>query len=280
MKLSYISKIEESSLILTDFNCGPAQDLLKNTGYYKILWAKDSDRDLSIDGYTIRLQQHQVVFCTPLNILEIPKESGIIAIAFNREFYCIRDHDHEVSCNGILFFGASQPPVITLQQGDIHSFEAMFTIFKEEFETVDQIQGEMLRVMLKRLLIKSSRLLTEMQVITGLPSSQLELLRKFHILVAQHFKEKHKVSDYADLLFKSPKTLSNVFKKAGYPTALSIINDRILLEAKRRLLFSTDSAEQIAYELGYNDGAHFSKFFKAHQGVPPATYRERKAKTA
>ena len=185
-----------------------------------------------------------------------------------------------MSCNGILFFGASQPPVITLQQVDIHSFEAMFTIFKEEFETVDQIQGEMLRVMLKRLLIKSSRLVKEMQVITGLPSSQLELLRKFHILVAQHFKEKHKVSDYAALLFKSPKTLSNVFKKAGYPTALSIINDRILLEAKRRLLFSTDSAEQIAYELGYNDGAHFSKFFKAHQGVPPATYRERKAKTA
>ena len=117
-----------------------------------------------------------------------------------------------------------------------------------------------------------------MREVTGLPSNQLDTLRKFHILVEQHYKEKHKVADYAELLYKSPKTLSNVFKKAGYPTPLTIINDRILLEAKRLLIFSTKSAEQIAYELGYNEGGHFSKFFKLHCGLPPSEYRAKKAK--
>ncbi|WP_346881354.1 AraC family transcriptional regulator [uncultured Algibacter sp.] len=280
MKLEFKSEREESSLILTNFNCGPAQQLLKDKGYYKILWARDKSCDLTVDDYHVQLKQHQVLFCTTLNVLDIPLESGIIAMVFNREFYCIRDHDHEVSCNGILFFGSSQPPVVTLKENDVKSFEAMFTIFKEEFETVDHIQGEMLRAMLKRLLIKSSRLIKERQEIKSLPNTQFELLRRFHIFVEQHYKEKHKVSDYAELLYKSPKTLSNVFKRAGYPTPLTIINDRVILEAKRLLLFSTNSAEQIAYELGYNEGGHFSKFFKSHTGLPPVEYRAQKAKTA
>lgn len=280
MKLEFKSLTEESSIILTDFNCEPAQQLLKDSRYYKILWARDGPCDLIIDDYQVPLRKSQVIFCTTLNILDIPKHSGIIAILFNREFYCIRDHDHEVSCNGILFFGSSQPPVVTLKEGDIQNFEAMFTIFQEEFKTVDHIQGEMLRVILKRLLIKSSRLIKEMREMTSLPNAQLELLRKFHIFVEQYYKEKHKVSDYAELLYKSPKTLSNVFKKSGYPTPLTIINNRILLEAKRLLLFSTNSAEQIAYELGYKEGAHFSKFFKAHTGLPPVEFRAKKIKIA
>lgn len=278
MKLQYNSIIEESSIILTNFNCSPAQQLLKDKGFYKIIWARDGDCVLNVDGYSIKLKQHQVLFSTTLNVLDISKNSGIIAIVFNREFYCIRDHDYEVSCNGILFFGSSQPPIITLNEKDVRSFEAMFVIFKEEFETKDHIQGEMLRVILKRLLIKSSRLIKESIKLKDVPKTQLDTVRKFYILVEQYFKEKHKVADYAELMYKSPKTLSNVFKKSNYPTPLAVINDRIILEAKRQLLFSNKTAEEIAYELGYNEGAHFSKFFKAHTGLPPVSFREQKAK--
>jgi AraC-like DNA-binding protein len=278
MKLEYKGTIEESSFILTDFNCSPAQQLLKDKGLYKILWASKKSCSVIIDGYTISIQHHQVIFCTTLNVLEIPNESGVIAIVFNREFYCIRDHDHEVSCNGILFFGSSQPPLITLSEKDIHSFRIMFEVFKEEFETCDHIQGEMLRVMLKRLLIKSTRLVNSMKGIQQLPNSQMEIMRKFHILVEQNFKEKHFVTDYAELLFKSPKTISNIFNKAGYSSPLSIINERIILEAKRLLLFSDKTAEQISFELGYKEGGHFSKFFKSHCRLPPVEFREKNKK--
>lgn len=273
MKLQYNSSIEDSSIILTDFNCAPAQALLKDHGYYKILWAKEKACFIVVDGYTLALQQHQILFSTTINVLEIPKQSGITAIVFNREFYCIRDHDREVSCNGLLFFGSSKPPIITLMKGEIASFEVMLSMFKEEFLTRDHIQGEMLRVLLKRLLIKSTRLIKKMQGVEELPNSQMELIRKYHILVEKHFKEKHLVTDYAALLFKSPKTISNIFKRAGYATPLAVINERIILEAKRLLLFSDKTAEQIAYELGYNESGHFSKFFKSHCGLPPVAFR-------
>jgi len=274
MKLEYQSTIEDSSFILTDFNCEPAQQLLRDKGLYKILWAREKDCSMMVDGYNINLKKHQILFSTTLHILEIPKKSGIISIVFNREFYCIRDHDYEVSCNGMLFFGSSQPSVISLSKKEVGSFETMFSIIKEEFETRDKIQGEMLRVMLKRLLIKSTRLVKKNMNIEAIPNSQIELIRKFHILVEQHFREKHKVADYAELLFKSPKTISNIFKKASYPSPLAIINKRLILEAKRLLLFSNKTAGQIAYELGYKEGGHFSKFFKTHCDLPPVEFRE------
>ncbi len=219
------------------------------------------------------MQQHQVLFSTTVNVLEIPKNCGITAIVFNREFYCVRDHDHEVSCNGMLFFGSSKPPIITLSDKEIKSFETMLSVFMEEFETADLVQGEMLRVMLKRLLIKSTRLVSKMKGIEELSSSQTGLMRKFHILVEQNFREKHQATDYAELLFKSSKTISSIFKNAGYSTPLTIINERIISEAKRLLLFSDKTAEQISYELGYNEGGHFSKFFKSHCGLPPVEFR-------
>ena len=274
MKLEYQGIQEESSFILTNFNCSPAQQLLQDKGYYKILWSREKNSAVIVDGYSLVLKKNQLLFCTPLNILDIPLDNGLISIVFNREFYCLRDHDHEVSCQGLLFFGSSLPAIITLNKTDIISFESMFQIFEEEFETKDQIQGEMLRVMLKRLLIKSTRLVVEESVHSELSVPQREIVRKYYILVENHFKEKHQVAQYAELLFKSPKTLSNLFKKTGDASPLKIINERILLEAKRLLLFSTKNADEIGYELGYKEASHFSKFFKSHTGLPPARFKE------
>ena len=274
MKLQYQSLKNESQLIFTNFNCGPSQELLKSKELYKILWCKEAGVTINIDGYDVVLKINQVVFCTPLNVVSLSQQEGLLAIVFNREFYCIQNHDTEVSCNGFLFFGSSQPPIITLCEKDQKGFESMFYLFQEEFETKDNIQEEMLRVMLKGLLITSSRLIKKTLPNPKMPKTQLDLIRKYHVLVEQHFKEKHKVVDYADLLFKSPKTLSNLFKKIGNKSPLKIINERIVLEAKRLLLFSDKSAEEIGYDLGYTEAAHFSKFFKRQVGTPPGTFKK------
>ena len=273
MKLEYAGFKDESSFTLTNFNCDPSQHLLKRKGFYKILWSKDNDVTIGIDGYKILLKKHQVIFCTPLNVLDVPKEKGMMAIVFNREFYCIRDHDKEVSCNGFLFFGSSAAPIITLNEKDAKCFDAMFYILEEEFEEKDHIQGEMLRVLLKRLLIKSSRLIKKDFIDPTIPSTQLDLIRQYNVLVEKHFREKHQVADYAEMLFKSPKTLSNLFKKMGDSTPLMTINERIVLEAKRLLLYSDKTAEEIAFDLGYNEAGHFSKFFKNQVGIPPVKFR-------
>ena len=277
MKLEYANAKNESQFILTDFNCSPSQDLLKNEGLYKIIWCQDTSVRIVIDGYDQVLEKNQMVFCTPINVLEINKgTTGLISLVFNREFYCIRDHDEEVSCNGFLFFGSSYPPIISLGDRNLKSFSAMLHLFEEEFATRDHIQGEMLRTLLKRMLILSSRIVkTELPQPT-ISNSQLDTIRQFNILVEQHFRTKHQVSEYADLLFKSPKTLSNLFGKYSDKTPLKVINERILVEAKRLLLYSNKTAEEIAYNLNYKEPGHFSKFFKKNEGLSPIDFRRQK----
>ena len=275
MKLDYHNIKDEGRFTVTSFQCGPSLQLLKEKGLYKIVWCTEGEERLVVDGYEVVLKKNQVLFCTPVNIVEIPKDNyGLIAFVFNREFYCIQHNDSEVSCMGMLFFGSSTAPIIDLTVKEQASFNAMLVLFQEEFDTKDHIQGEMLRTLLKRMLITSTRLIKQENYQPDLTVKQVDLVRRFNILVEQHFKEKHQVADYADLLFKSPKTLSNFFKKHDVKSPLKIINERIAAEAKRLLLYSDKSAEEIAYELGYNEPSHFSKFFKKQTGSSPLSFRK------
>ena len=277
MKLEYSNIRDESTFVLTDFNCASSLELLKNQGLYKIIWCIEHPITIKIDGYALDLDVDQITFCTPVNVLEIVDNTrGIISLVFNREFYCIRDHDEEVSCNGFLFFGSSHLPVILLTDDHKKSFSAMLHLFAEEFKIEDQIQGEMLRTLLKRMLILSRRILKNEIAQPDLPDIHLNLIRRYNVLVEKFFREKHTVSDYALMLNKSPKTLTNYFGKYNNQTPLQVINQRILLEAKRLFLFSDKTSQEIAYELGFKEAGHFSKFFKKNEGCNPTEFKKKK----
>ncbi|WP_054558878.1 AraC family transcriptional regulator [Croceitalea dokdonensis] len=275
MFLSYLNELDKGSFHIADFCCKDSLPLLKKKGYYKFMWALDNDVRLNVDGYDLILNKGQLIFCTPSDkvTMEIG-QTGCISYVFNREFYCIRDHDYEVSCYGLLFYGSSQPRVISLNEKDSNSYIMMNQIMIEEFITKDHVQGEMLRVVLKRMLIKSTRLARNTMPNPELPDFKVDLIRRFNVLVDDNFKEKHQVSEYAKMLNKSPKTLSSLFKKYSDKTALTFINERILLEAKRLLLYSDKTSEEISYELGYKESGHFSKFFKNQVGKTPIEFRK------
>ena len=79
--------------------------------------------------------------------------------------------------------------------------------------------------------------------------SQIDLVRKFNVLVDRNFKSKKTVGEYADLLFKSPKTLSNLFAKHNQKTPLQIIHERTVLKAKRLFMHTDKSFKEIAFDL-------------------------------
>ena len=89
-----------------------------------------------------------------------------------------------------------------------------------------------------------------------------------------NFKTKKQVADYAEMLNKSPKTLSNLFKKYNEKSPLQIIQDRTILEARRLLRHSDQSIKEIAYEIGYEDIQSFSRFFKKLEGVSPSEFKK------
>ncbi len=241
---------------------------------YKIVWAMNDDLKLGLDGYRVFLQKNHLLFATPLNQFDLDIENkDVVVYTFNREFYCIRDHDAEVSCNGFLFLGSSSPIVVELSEKEQKSFSLLYEIFVEEFETMDHIQGEMLLVLLKRLLIKSVRIARKVLPVEDMPQTKLDTIRKFNLLVEMHFREKHKVGEYADLLHMTPKSLSNLFSRYYTKSPLKVITERIILESKRLLDFSDKNINEIALTLGFDEVSHFSKFFKTQVGLSPTEYK-------
>ena len=101
-----------------------------NESCYKIIWAKDDEISLGIDGCRIFLKKGQLLFATPLNDLDLEvQNTKIVIYSFNREFYCIRDHDAEVSCNGFLFLGSSMPIMVGLTPKEEKSFNLLYDFF-------------------------------------------------------------------------------------------------------------------------------------------------------
>lgn len=240
-----------------------------------MIWARNDSVTVGINGYRVMLGSNHLLFISPLNSIDFQFENkDVMVYSFNREFYCIRDHDAEVSCNGFLFLGSSTPLVVELPMKEQKSFNLLYEFFLQEFETMDHIQGEMLLVLLKRLLIKSVRIARRLLPNQDMPQSKLDTIRKFNLLVEEHFREKHKVSEYAALMFVTPKSLSNLFARYYHKSPLKIINERIVLESKRLLEFSNKNINEIADILGFNEISHFSKFFKTHVGVSPTDYQE------
>jgi len=247
----------------------------KKDDLYKIVWAMDDDLTLGLDGYRVFLQKNQLLFATPLNQLGLDIENkDIVVYTYNREFYCIRDHNTEVSCNGFLFLGSSNPIVVALSEKEQRSFRLLYEFFVEEFETIDHFQGEMLLVLLKRLLIKSVRMARKTLPVEDMPQTKLDTIRKFNLLVEMHFRQKHKVSEYADLLHMTPKSLSNLFSRYFNKSSIKVITERIILESKRLLDFSDKNINEISLTLGFDEVSHFSKFFKTQVGLSPTEYKD------
>jgi AraC-like DNA-binding protein len=242
----------------------------------KILWNRsDEPIDILLDDISISLQPNQITTTTYLQYFSIQKaNTGLTALLFNRSFYCIQDHDAEVSCNGIIFFGTQDIPVISLDKVEQRKFGLLYEVLVDEFQTTDKVQGEMLQVLLKRMIIKSTRLAKEQLITKKLDNRQIDTIRQYNVLVDLHFKKKRQVQDYADLLHKSPKTLSNLFKTYNAKSPLRIIHERIVLEAKRLLYYTDKSISDIAFDLGYEELAPFSKLFKKIEGITPSKFQK------
>lgn len=237
--------------------------------YFMFLWNDgNGDAKLRIDGRGITLKPDSITSTTYLHKVHIDKSvGGLKTLLFNREFYCVHTYDSEVSCNGLLFFGSHTSPVLKLDSDEKNRLLALFHVLTEEFSVRDANQEEMLRILLKRFIIRCTRLARQQILKRQDKQSDIDLVRQFNILVEEHFRTKKTVLEYADLLFKSPKTIANVFHKYSDETPLQIIHNRVIMEAKRMLYFTDKTAKEIGYELGYSDPAQFSKLFKKVTGT-------------
>jgi AraC family transcriptional activator of pobA len=103
--------------------------------------------------------------------------------------------------------------------------------------------------------------------------SDFELFSRFRAEVEQHYKEQWQVGQYAEALRVTPTRLNRLCLKLSGQSAFDLTQDRLMLEACRKLTYLPASIASIAYELGFQDPAYFSRLFKKRMGMTPKDFR-------
>lgn len=101
--------------------------------------------------------------------------------------------------------------------------------------------------------------------------ARVEELRR---LVDRNFRQERMIGFYAEKLAMTPDRLNDHVKRATGVTAGHLIRQRVLTEAKRQLVFTTQAIHEIAYDLAFSDPSHFTRFFRKQTGMTPQAFRE------
>ncbi len=254
-------------------------DHIQRLNYYSLIWVKKGAGKLKADFNEYDFNPGTLFAFAPYQPFMIsattPMEGA--AIYFHPEFFCILKHHKEVSSNGILYNNVYQPPFVTVEESSAATFEMVFEQIKNEMQNPALAQHELLVSYLKIFLISAARLKAAQQQSVGDKVKNIKepfILQKLKNAIEENFKTKHSPSEYAEMLYISTKALAKITKSHFNKTLSNLINERIIIEAKRELYLTNKTVKEIAYELGYDDEYYFSRFFKVNAEVSPQIYRE------
>lgn len=108
----------------------------------------------------------------------------------------------------------------------------------------------------------------------GLQDRGQAVVREFHKLVERRFKDHEAVSAFARDLGLTPTHLNRLCRGALGKSALQVLHDRLMLEAKRNLIYTTMTIAELSYALGFSDPSYFSRFFLQRAGMSPKAFRK------
>lgn len=261
MDLVLNTKLKGILLVSNDLHMD--KSLQNDNTLYKFIFVHTGFVLVEVDHVPMKLLANDLITVSPLHHIRFLDVQGTyFSLLFNSNFYCIYGHDDEVSCNGFLFNSSAAIMNLHLTDNQSHDVSKIVADLSAEYAIDDPFKEEMLRVHLKRFIITCTRIAKEKYALDDNSERTFNLVRQYFMLVDTHFKEKKQVQDYAELLHRSPKTLSNIFTSHNLPSPLQIIHERTLTEAKRLLLYSSKPAKEIAYILGFDSPSVFSRFFK------------------
>lgn len=210
MNYAYDTSLQETMILTEAFHTDRV--ICDNGSLYKFIWVQEGKLTLIVDHVEIEMEQDEIISVSNLHRTEFKNVSGrYLALLFNENFYGIYKHEKEVSCSGVLFNGTSGIVHLRLPIADSELLHEVVDRMVTEYILRDNLQGEMLRLLLKRFIILCTRLARKQ--LSGFPVNEkgFDIIQRYYVLVDNHFKEKKQVQAYAALLHRSPKTLSNLF---------------------------------------------------------------------
>lgn len=224
-------------------------------------------KEYSIDGPTM-------IFVSPGQVHSWPQIERLrgLMICFTQAFFDGDQPPPSPLLSHPYWHPQASSPVLPLTPEGWNSLSPIAREMETEFQQQAREMQPALRSLLKVLFIRADRHF-KAEPLSEKWSAGAALARGFRLALEQHFRTMTSVSDYAKLLKTTPDHLSETVGEQFGASAGTLIRNRLLLEAERLLTYTEMNISEIAFSLGFQDPAYFSRFFRRLTGQPPASFR-------
>lgn len=244
--------------------------------YYTIIFIEKGEGVHFVDFTEYEIGDNSIFFILPgqMHQLMFASEPKGWVLIFTEEFLLANAISEKLVNDIYLFNDYGQSPPLPVSDEQMPVYQNIISQMELFSSSLESYTLEALGSLLKVFLIQSNNHCTLLkQENPQLIETSNHLLRSFKKLLNENYASLHMVSDYADLLAVTPDYLNKTIKSITGKSAKEHIQSKLIIEAKRSLLFSNLSGKELSYELGFEETAHFNNFFKKTTGLTPGEFR-------
>lgn len=234
--------------------------------FYELIFITEGSGKHSIDFQEYTLKKDLVYLIKPSQVHkwlldEFNNEYDGYIFLFSRDFF----QDDKIINN---LFDTNIEPAIDICNNTKDKLTILIKMIKEEYDTNDDhlLISHLFSSFLKYIIKSKKRIENTSNI-----DKRVEVLR---LLIEQHYKEEKSASFYAKQLDITTKRLNEIMQENINQTVSELINNKVIIEAKRELVYSELSIKEISEKLGFIDPSYFSRFFKKDTSYSPLHFRE------
>lgn len=247
---------------------------LHRADFYHIIWFEEGFPTHNLDFKPIDIKPNSLLFL-PKGIVhsfdaEVPFKAK--AILFTDAFFGQQADDIQFLRQRILFNDLFEVAHLQLTTPD--PYASIWKLITEELaREKDSNQAIIVKNLLSSFLLYAERAFKSQAKKELQPSQDLQLVLRFRDLLEVNFKTHKLVSYYAQNCYVTEKKLNAATSRILGKTPKQLIDERVLLEAKRLLAYSKETVKEISFSLGFEEPTNFIKYFKKHSKLRPVEFR-------
>jgi len=245
-------------------------------GFYVIIWFQKGSPTHLVDFNPIRIKPNTILFLNKDTVHRFDSKGNFDGkvILFTDSFFCKTEVDTKFLRSNILF-----NDLYAVSQLQLHKTTSLFTDLFQQMETElknpkDNYQSDILQNHLHNLLLHSDRERRKQNFTEIKKGANLDYVMLFKDLIENQFPKQKLVSNYAEQLRVTEKRLNQATSKILDKSPKQMIDERIMLEAKRLLAHTSESVKEIGFALGFDEPTNFIKYFRKHHSSTPVEFRE------
>ena len=247
------------------------------TNFYHIFLFENCQPTHFVDFEPIKIEPYSLLFINKDRVHQFDlllKYEGSVLI-FTDDFFCTTENDTKFLRSSILFNDLIDKPTIRLNTADFEKYIYICDNITEELSLpADNSKSILLKNLLHNFLLLAEREKRKQGFTELKKGPDLDYTLLFRDLLEFNYTKLKSVNDYAKIIYISEKRLGQATAKVLGKSPKEIINDRILLEAKRLLAHTHLSIKEIGQDLGFEDPAYFVRYFKKNAATTPVAFRE------